>query len=242
MAAGGAAGGGGGGGGGAGAEWRRSAVYADVNESAPREVWDYESLIVNWGDQGDYQVVRKIGRGKYSEVFEGFNTVNRAKCVIKVLKPVKKKKIKREIKILQNLCDAPNVIRLLDVVRDPSSKTPCLIFEHVDNTDFKVLYPTLSDADIRFYLHEILVALDHCHANGIMHRCVCGGRCCPRAGGRLFAGGGLAPPTPPPPPSLPSPLLLHPSSTVCSPAPAPLPRPPAPRPTPQRHQAAQRGD
>ena len=161
-----------GGGGGGGGARSRASVYADVNELAPREYWDYESLIVNWGDQSDYQVVKKIGRGKYSEVFEGFNTVNRTKCVIKVLKPVKKKKIKREIKILQNLCDAPNVIRLLDVVRDPSSKTPCLIFEHVDNTDFKVLYPTLSDADIRFYIHEILVALDHCHAKGIMHRCV----------------------------------------------------------------------
>ena len=45
--------------------------------------------------------------------------VNEEKCVIKVLKPVKKKKIKREIKILQNLAGGPNVIALLDVVRDP---------------------------------------------------------------------------------------------------------------------------
>jgi len=44
----------------------------------------------------------------------------------------------REIKILQNLCGGPNIIRLLDVVRDPFSKTPCLVFEHVHNTDFKV--------------------------------------------------------------------------------------------------------
>jgi casein kinase II subunit alpha len=55
-------------------------------------------------------------------------------------------------------------------VRDPHSKTPCLVFEHVANTDFKVLYPTLSDFDIRYYVHEILLALDFCHANGIMHR------------------------------------------------------------------------
>ena len=59
-----------------------------------------------------------IGRGKYSEVFEGINVVNYQKCVIKVLKPVKKKKIKREIKILQNLSGGPNIIALLDVVRD----------------------------------------------------------------------------------------------------------------------------
>ena len=61
------------------------------------------------------------GRGKYSEVFEGVNVVNYQKCVIKVLKPVKKKKIKREIKILQNLSGGPNIVGLLDVVRDSQS-------------------------------------------------------------------------------------------------------------------------
>jgi hypothetical protein len=35
-----------------------------------------------------------------------------------MLQPVKKKKIKREIKILQNLCGGVNIIRLLDVVHD----------------------------------------------------------------------------------------------------------------------------
>ncbi len=46
-------------------------------------------------DQENYEVVRKIGRGKYSEVFDGVNVVNGKRCVIKILKPVKKKKIKR---------------------------------------------------------------------------------------------------------------------------------------------------
>ena len=81
------------------------------------EYWDYENLTINWGDQEDYEVVRKIGRGKYSEVFAGVNSNNNTKCVVKILKPVKKKKIKREIKILQNLCGGENIIQLLDVVR-----------------------------------------------------------------------------------------------------------------------------
>jgi casein kinase II subunit alpha len=69
-------------------------------------------------DTDNYEIVRKIGRGKYSEVFEGVNIANHEKCVVKVLKPVKKKKIKREIKILQILSGGPNIIALLDVVRD----------------------------------------------------------------------------------------------------------------------------
>jgi len=93
-------------------------VYADVNQQMPRSYWDYDSVNIAWGVLENYEVVRKIGRGKYSEVFEGINVANYQKCVIKVLKPVKKKKIKREIKILQNLSGGPNIVALLDVVRD----------------------------------------------------------------------------------------------------------------------------
>ncbi|CAH9117553.1 unnamed protein product [Cuscuta epithymum] len=148
----------------------KARVYADVNVTRPKEYWDYESLAIQWGEQDDYEVVRKVGRGKYSEVFEGVHSTNNEKCIIKILKPVKKKKIKREVKILQNLCGGPNIVKLLDVVRDQQSKTPSLVFEYVKNTDFKVLYPTLSDFDIRYYIYELLKALDFCHSQGIMHR------------------------------------------------------------------------
>jgi len=148
----------------------RARVYADINTHKPREYWDYESHVVDWGNQDDYQVVRKLGRGKYSEVFEAVNVTNNEKCVIKILKPVKKKKIKREIKILENLRGGTNVITLVAIVKDPVSRTPALIFEHVNNTDFKQLYQTFIDYDIRFYLYELLKALDYCHSMGIMHR------------------------------------------------------------------------
>lgn len=64
----------------------RARVYAEVNSHKPREYWDYESYVVDWGQQDDYQLVRKLGRGKYSEVFEAVNVTNNAKCVVKILK------------------------------------------------------------------------------------------------------------------------------------------------------------
>jgi len=181
----------------------KARIYADVNSSRPREYWDYEAHVIEWAHQEDYQLVRKLGRGKYSEVFEGINVSlttttgsdqqqenhntssnttspailtllstipDTSKCVVKILKPVKKKKIKREIKILENLRGGPNIISLLAVVKDPISRTPALIFEYVNNTEFKQLYQTLSDFDIRFYLFELLKAIDYCHSMGIMHR------------------------------------------------------------------------
>ncbi|XP_040354107.1 casein kinase II subunit alpha'-like isoform X2 [Herpailurus yagouaroundi] len=70
-------------------------------------------------NQDDYQLVRKLGRGKYSEVFEAINITNNERVVVKILKPVKKKKIKREVKILENLRGGTNIIKLIDTVKDP---------------------------------------------------------------------------------------------------------------------------
>lgn len=48
-------------------------------------------------EQDDYEVVRKVGRGKYSEVFEGVHCTDTEKCIIKILKPVKKKKVSFDV-------------------------------------------------------------------------------------------------------------------------------------------------
>jgi len=122
------------------------------------------------GRQDDYEVIRKIGRGKYCEAFEGMHLTNAQKCCIKILKPIRKNKIKREIKILQNLSNGPNIVKLYDTVKDDVSKTTSLIFEYVNNTDHRVLFPEFTDFDCKFYLYETLKALDFCHSMGIMHR------------------------------------------------------------------------
>ena len=50
-------------------------------------------VVVIFREQDDYEVSRKVGRGKYSEVFEGVHCTDNEKCIIKILKPVKKKKV-----------------------------------------------------------------------------------------------------------------------------------------------------
>uniref|UniRef100_A0A8B9V4X5 non-specific serine/threonine protein kinase n=1 Tax=Anas zonorhyncha TaxID=75864 RepID=A0A8B9V4X5_9AVES len=139
----------------------RARVYAEVNSLRSREYWDYEAHVPSWGNQDDYQLVRKLGRGKYSEVFEAINITNNERVVVKILKPVKKKKIKREVKILENLRGGTNIINLIDTVKDPVSKTPALVFEYINNTDFKQLYQILTDFDIRFYMYELLKMYDY---------------------------------------------------------------------------------
>lgn len=56
-------------------------------------------------------------------MFEGFNVAGETptRCIIKILKPVKKKKILREIKILQNLQGGPNIITVGAALNVPST-------------------------------------------------------------------------------------------------------------------------
>lgn len=71
---------------------------------------------------------------------------------------------------MQTLFGGPNIVKLYDVVRDPSSKTPSLIYEYVPHIESKELFKRLSDLEIRLYLFKLLEALDYSHSHGIMHR------------------------------------------------------------------------
>ncbi|CCF55692.1 hypothetical protein KAFR_0A02560 [Kazachstania africana CBS 2517] len=189
--------------------WSESRVYTNVNKQKDQEYWDYENTSIEWSTNNEeYEIETKVGRGKYSEVFQGVQLKSGKLIVIKMLKPVKKEKIKREIKILSNLSNETtpptslefkidnyysnkkesvlkfkrdyiyelshngheNIIQLFDIIKDPISKTPALVFEYVNNIDFRILYPKLTDLEIRYYMFELLKALDYCHSMGIMHR------------------------------------------------------------------------
>ena len=91
-------------------------------------------------------------------------------CVLKILKPVRTEKIFRETKILQTLFGGPNIVRLYDVVKEASSKTPVLIMEHIPTIETKQLIRDFNSMDIRLYIYKILEALDYAHSHGIMHR------------------------------------------------------------------------
>lgn len=145
-------------------------VYADVNATLGKKWYDYENFSIKWSDPDRYEIISRLGGGKYSEVFEAVDTANNDKCVIKVLKPILEIKIKREIKVLRNLCGAPNVVALLDVVEDPSKRYHSLIMEHVESTDWRQLFSKLTEGDIKHYTFQLLKALDFTHQNGIMHR------------------------------------------------------------------------
>lgn len=121
----------------------------------------------------NYEILSKVGRGKYSEVFEGLaldEALGKNRVVIKVLKPVRQKKVKREVKVLLNLAHHPNIITLRDVVKDPASHTTSLVFNYIHNQDHKTLYKNIQPQQLHFILTGLLTGLDYAHSKGIIHR------------------------------------------------------------------------
>ena len=51
---------------------------------------DYENSQVKFDYQDDYELLSKLGRGRYSEVFKAVNLLTQETAVIKILKPGKK--------------------------------------------------------------------------------------------------------------------------------------------------------
>lgn len=57
---------------------------------------------------------------------------------------VKKEKIRREIMCLEYLYGSPHIVKLIDQVIDPSTKTPSIVLEYLPNKDFRSIYELLT--------------------------------------------------------------------------------------------------
>uniref|UniRef100_A0A8C8W922 Mitogen-activated protein kinase 15 n=1 Tax=Panthera leo TaxID=9689 RepID=A0A8C8W922_PANLE len=78
----------------------------------------------------------------------------------------------REIMLLQQLGDHPNIIRLLDVIRAENDRDIYLVFESMD-TDLNAVIckgRLLKDVHKRFIMYQLLRATKFIHSGGVIHR------------------------------------------------------------------------
>lgn len=155
----------------------------DVKSSYPKEFKDacaeqdephyadYQHYNIEYGMSGDYEKLQKLGRGKYSEVYSGLD-INNERVVMKFLKPIKREKLNREVKIMTELRGGPFINSLKDIVRDEATKSPVLITEflQVSHANIKEIYAKITPFEIKYYIYKILIGLRYAHSKGIMHR------------------------------------------------------------------------
>lgn len=139
--------------------------------------YDYEQMTLPSSlDPDDYLITRRLGSGKFSDVFEA--VADETYVVIKCLKPVSERKIRREVLVLQRCRHVANLARLVGIVIPRGEKQhgmmPSLVLQHAGRSAEWLCHgdksPPLSDYEIRYYVCHLLVALDGLHSVGIMHR------------------------------------------------------------------------
>jgi casein kinase II subunit alpha len=145
-----------------------SRVYADVNNERGSDWYDIEQWPLPLSAPDGYEIGEWIGTGKYSDVFIGYR--GGEKVALKIMKPVRALKYNREAKILLNLKDGPNIVKLIEIVENSDSKQLTFVFEYAPSIDFSELCKTFDDVELKHYLYQLLLALKYAHSNGIMHR------------------------------------------------------------------------
>ncbi|ORY42017.1 kinase-like protein [Rhizoclosmatium globosum] len=90
--------------------------------------------------------------------------------VMKLFRPDKTAKLKREILILKHLADGPNIVQFVDCILDPQSGSPGVVLERCGNVEWREFYASMGYDDIRFWMAELIKALAYTHQHGIIHR------------------------------------------------------------------------
>lgn len=124
-------------------------------------------------DSDKYQKINKIGEGTYGVVYKARDKLTNEIVAIKNIRLDHEDEgipstAVREISLLKEL-HHPNIVCLKEVSSGENKLQ--LIFEYVD-CDLKKYMETntLSEDKIKEIIYQLLLALDYCHSNRVIHR------------------------------------------------------------------------
>ncbi|XP_032704141.1 mitogen-activated protein kinase 15 isoform X2 [Lontra canadensis] len=124
-----------------------------------------------------YLLKRRLGKGAYGIVWKAVDRRTGEVVAIKKIFDAFRDKTDaqrtfREITLLQELGDHPNIIRLLDVIRAENDRDIYLVFESMD-TDLNAVIckgRLLKDTHKRYIIYQLLRATKFIHSGHVIHR------------------------------------------------------------------------
>ncbi|PKI38726.1 protein IMPAIRED IN BABA-INDUCED STERILITY 1-like isoform X1 [Punica granatum] len=124
-----------------------------------------------------FEKLEKIGQGTYSSVFRAREVETGKMVALKKVRfdnfqPESIRFMAREITILRRL-NHPNVMKLEGIITSRLSSNIYLVFEYMEH-DLAGLISCpdikFSDAQVKCYMKQLLLGIEHCHLRGIIHR------------------------------------------------------------------------
>ncbi|MEW6283881.1 MAG: protein kinase, partial [Candidatus Eremiobacterota bacterium] len=127
---------------------------------------------------GNYRLIREIGRGSMGTVYLAHQESLARDLAIKVLPPEFTRdpefvqRFQREARIAGNLRH-PNIVRVIDFAQDPVQGLYYIVMEYLAGTDLREILQSgtpLGVSRSTAVMSQILDALAHAHAHGVVHR------------------------------------------------------------------------
>lgn len=161
----------------------REPIYVTLKPPSPKAVQKLSlPSQVHFGSLSDrYYKKQELGSGKgytgsYGTVFQAVQNATGAECAVKVvnrltLSNTEVRLICTEVSILRALGDHPNILRLIDVVVDPSSVI--IVTELCTGGSLmKLIFEKkgIDEKRAATYMRQLLSAVEFCHKRRIVHR------------------------------------------------------------------------
>ena len=118
---------------------------------------------IEYLNESQIELGTRLGHGRFSNVYEGVLNGS-IPVAAKVLKPIEKWRLQREIEFMEMLQGEPNVIKLFGVYGDEFS--PVIVTERIKQSNRTVL----SYEELRWVMRELLRTLNGTHYHNVFHR------------------------------------------------------------------------
>lgn len=124
-----------------------------------------------------YDKIDKVGQGTYSNVYKAWDRDTGKLVALKKVRfdtsePESIKFMAREIMTLREL-DHPNVVKLEGLATSRMQFSLYLVFEFMQSDLQRIITRPegrLTEPQVKCYMHQLLLGLQHCHDKGILHR------------------------------------------------------------------------
>nr|XP_043639454.1 probable serine/threonine-protein kinase At1g54610 [Erigeron canadensis] len=124
-----------------------------------------------------YDKLDKVGSGTYSNVYKARDRKTKKIVALKKVRfntsePESIKFMAREIMMLRKL-DHPNIVKLLGLATSRMQYSLYLVFDYMQTDLSRIISrpdERLNEPQVKFYMHQLLSGLQHCHERGILHR------------------------------------------------------------------------
>ena len=147
--------------------------YRNVNLARNNSSWDINNYKIEFHTMDNYRLRSSVAKGGFAKVFKTTYIPDGTKCVFKQLFDDNEKAMKKEIMMMQEVSDLPNVIPIRDIIRDTmadGSVRTGLILDYFPTIDHIYLFPKLTKSEVKHFIYEALRTIDRAHSRGIFHR------------------------------------------------------------------------